>query len=161
MLRWLLAAVHLLALGIGLGSVWARARLLGAPTLDGPTLRRALAADAWWGVAALLWVSSGLWRLLASTEKPTAYYVGNHVFWTKMALFGAILVLESRPIVTAFAIGPLTIVRQGVRAGERVVTDGQMRLVSGARVDVKASGPMSPAPTTPAPATTSPAPATK
>ena len=39
MVRWLLAAVHLLALGIGLGSVWARARLLGAPTLDGPTLR--------------------------------------------------------------------------------------------------------------------------
>ena len=100
MLRWLLAAVHLLALGIGLGSVWGRARLLGAPTLDGPTLRRALAADAWWGVAAVLWVASGLWRLLASTEKPTAYYVGNHVFWTKMALFGAILVLESRPIVT-------------------------------------------------------------
>jgi putative membrane protein len=100
MLRWLLAAVHLLALGIGLGSVWGRARLLGAPTLDGPTLRRALAADAWWGVAAVLWVASGLWRLLASTEKPTAYYVGNHVFWTKMTLFGAILVLESRPIVT-------------------------------------------------------------
>ena len=100
MLRWLLAAVHLLALGIGLGSVWARARLLGAPTLDVPTLRRALATDVWWGVAALLWVSSGLWRLLASTEKPTAYYVGNHVFWTKMVLFGAILVLESRPIVT-------------------------------------------------------------
>jgi putative membrane protein len=99
MLRWLLAAVHLLALGIGLGSVWTRARLLGAPTLDGPTLRRALAADAWWGIAALLWVASGLWRLLASTEKPTAYYLGNHAFWTKMVLFAVILVLESTPIV--------------------------------------------------------------
>lgn len=100
MVRWLLAAVHLLALGIGLGSVWARARLLGGPTLDGPTLRRALAADAWWGIAAVLWVGSGLWRLLAGTEKPTAYYLGSHAFWTKMALFAAILVLESRPIVT-------------------------------------------------------------
>jgi putative membrane protein len=100
MVRWLLAAVHLLALGIGLGSVWARARLLGGPTLDGPTLRRALTADAWWGVAAVLWVGSGLWRLLAGTEKPTAYYLGSHAFWTKMALFAAILVLESRPIVT-------------------------------------------------------------
>ena len=99
MTRWLLAAVHLLALGIGLGSVWARARLLGAPTLDGPTLRRALAADVWWGVAAILWVGSGLWRLLAGTEKTTAYYLGNQAFWTKMALFAAILVLESTPIV--------------------------------------------------------------
>jgi len=100
MTRWLLAAVHLLALGIGLGSVWVRARLLGAPTLDGPTLRRALAADVWWAVAAILWVGSGLWRLLAATEKPTAYYLGNHAFWAKMALFAAILVLESTPIVT-------------------------------------------------------------
>jgi putative membrane protein len=66
----------------------------------------------WWGVAALLWVASGLWRLLASTEKPTAYYVGNHVFWTKMALFGAILVLESRPIVT------LSIWRRQLARGE-------------------------------------------
>jgi putative membrane protein len=103
MLRWLLAAVHLLALGIGLGSVWARARLLGGPTLDGLTVRRALAADAWWAVAAVLWVGSGLWRLLAGTEKTTAYYLGSHVFWTKMALLGAILVLESRPIVTLTA----------------------------------------------------------
>ena len=100
MVRWLLAAVHLLALGIGLGSVWARARLLGAPTLDGPKLRRALSADAWWGVAAILWVGSGLWRLLAGTEKTTDYYLGSHAFWTKMALFAAILVLESTPIVT-------------------------------------------------------------
>jgi putative membrane protein len=99
MLRWLLAAVHLLALGIGLGSVWARARLLGAPTLDDSTLRRALAADVWWGVAAILWVGSGLWRLLGGTEKTTAYYLENHAFWTKMVLFAAILVLESTPIV--------------------------------------------------------------
>ena len=99
MLRWLLAAVHLLALGIGLGSVWARARLLGTPTLDQPTLRRALAADVWWGVAAILWVVSGLWRLLAGTEKTTAYYLENHAFWAKMALLATILVLESTPIV--------------------------------------------------------------
>jgi multidrug efflux system membrane fusion protein len=60
--------------------------------------------------------------------------------------------VESRPIVTAFAFGQLTIVRQGVRAGERVVTDGQLRLVPGTRVDVKASGPTLPPPTSPAPA---------
>ena len=71
---------------------------------------------------------------------------------------------ESRPVVVAFASGPITVLRSGVRGGERVVTDGQMRLVSGTRVDVKLAGPASPAPapapTNPAPGATSPAPAT-
>ena len=53
--------------------------------------------------------------------------------------------VESRPVMVAFANGPVTVVRQGVRAGERVVTDGHMRLVPGARVDVKSSGPTQPA----------------
>jgi multidrug efflux system membrane fusion protein len=70
--------------------------------------------------------------------------------------------VESRPVKVAFALGPTTVVRQGVQAGERVVTDGQMRLVSGARVDVKPSGPTPAAqpvqtPTSPAAAPTSPA----
>jgi putative membrane protein len=99
-LRWLLAAVHLLALGIGLGAVWARARSLGGRELDLGAVRRVLTADAWWGVAALLWVATGLVRLLAGTEKPTGYYLHNHAFWAKMALFIAILLLEIRPIVT-------------------------------------------------------------
>jgi putative membrane protein len=99
-LRWLLAAAHLLVLGIGLGAVWARARALSTRDLDLGAIRRALVADAWWGIAALVWVSTGLVRLLAGTEKPTAYYLHSHAFWGKMALFVAILVLEVRPIVT-------------------------------------------------------------
>jgi putative membrane protein len=98
-LRWLLAAVHLLALGVGLGAVWARAAALRGP-LDAVALRRVFAADGWWGVAALLWVSTGLWRLLAGTEKATAYYMRNPVFWTKMALFAGVLALELWPMVT-------------------------------------------------------------
>jgi len=39
-IRWLLAALHLLALGVGLGAVWARGRALQAQ-LDVPGLRRA------------------------------------------------------------------------------------------------------------------------
>ena len=68
--------------------------------------------------------------------------------------------VESRPVVVAFASGPFTIVRQGVKAGERVVTDGQLRLVTGTRVDVKPAGPGAPTPPSPAAATTSPAAAT-
>lgn len=93
-LRWLLATLHLLALGIGLGAVWARARTLGSSPLDAPVLRRAFTADTWWGIAGFLWIATGLWRLLAGTEKPTGYYMGNHVFWTKMALLAAVIVLE-------------------------------------------------------------------
>ena len=93
-LRWLLATAHLLALGIGLGAVWARARALGSSPLDAPVLRRAFTADTWWGIAGFLWIATGLWRLLAGTEKPTGYYMGNHVFWTKMALLAGVIVLE-------------------------------------------------------------------
>ena len=49
--------------------------------------------------------------------------------------------VESRPVEVAFANGPTTVLRQGVKAGEQVITDGQLRLVPGSRVDVKASGP--------------------
>lgn len=110
--RWLLAATHLLALGIGLGAVWSRARSLGARELDLATVKRGLTADAWWGMAALLWVGTGLGRLLAGTEKPTAYYFHNHAFWGKMGLFLAILALEAYPIAT------LARWRAAVRRGE-------------------------------------------
>lgn len=100
LLRWLLAFVHLLGLGIGLGAVWVRARALGANPAERSTLERALAADSVWGLAALIWISTGLWRLLAGTEKPTGYYLANHAFWIKMLLLGTILALEIRPMVT-------------------------------------------------------------
>jgi uncharacterized membrane protein len=64
------------------------------------SLRRAFRADAMWGIAALLWLSTGLWRLLAGTEKPLGYYMQNHVFFGKMGLFLVILALEIMPAVT-------------------------------------------------------------
>jgi putative membrane protein len=99
MLRWLLASFHLLALGLGLGAVWVRGRALRGP-LDPAGLRRVFLADAVWGLAALLWIGTGLWRLLGGTEKPTDYYLHSHVFMTKMALLVLILVLELRPMIT-------------------------------------------------------------
>jgi putative membrane protein len=99
MLRWLLASFHLLALGLGLGAVWVRGRGLKGP-LDASGLRRVFLADTVWGLAALLWISSGLWRLLGGTEKPTDYYLHNHAFMTKMALLVLILALELRPMIT-------------------------------------------------------------
>ena len=98
MLRWLLAALHLTALGLGLGAVWARAVALGGP-FDPAGLRRVFAADSWWALAGFLWIGTGLWRLLAATEKPTQYYLHNHFFYLKMASLLLLLLLEVRAIV--------------------------------------------------------------
>jgi putative membrane protein len=97
--RWLLAALHLLALGVGLGAVWARGRALQGE-LDTAALRRAFYADTWWGVAALVWISSGLARAFGGFEKGSFYYLHNHAFWGKMGLLVAILILELRPMFT-------------------------------------------------------------
>jgi membrane fusion protein, multidrug efflux system len=44
--------------------------------------------------------------------------------------------VESRPIVVGAAIEGQSIVQQGLKAGETVVVDGQLRLVPGARVEI-------------------------
>jgi putative membrane protein len=100
MLRWVLAALHLLALGIGLGAVWARGRALRAPLEVRENLQRVFLADSLWGAAGFLWISTGLWRFLGGLEKGTSYYLQNHVFLTKMGLLLLLLVLEIVPIVT-------------------------------------------------------------
>ena len=96
-MRWLLAVVHLLALGIGLGAVWARSRALRGP-LDAAGLRRVFAADTWWGVSAGLWILTGLLRAFAGYEKGAAYYLHNHLFLTKMGLLLLVLALEVAPM---------------------------------------------------------------
>ena len=96
-IRWAAATIHLVALGIGLGAVWARGRALRRP-LDRLGIGRVLHADTWWGIAALLWIVTGLLRAFGGLEKGSAYYLFNHVFWMKMALLLVILVLEVRPM---------------------------------------------------------------
>ena len=100
LVRWLFAWLHLLGLGIGLGAVWARARALGG-ALDPAGLRRVFYADAWWGVAAAVWIGTGLVRVIGGLEKDMDYYLQNHVFWGKMALLLAVLVLEI-PLMLTF-----------------------------------------------------------
>ena len=100
MLRVTLATLHLLALGIGLGAIWARARALSAQSFDVTAAHRAFTADNWWGWAAALWITTGLWRLLAGTEKASSYYMHNRVFLAKMTLFAIVLFLEIAPMLT-------------------------------------------------------------
>ena len=79
MVRIALAGLHLLALGIGFGAVIDRAGALRSS--PGPqSLRRAFTADSLWGIAALLWIGTGVWRVLAGSEKPTVYYAHSPLF---------------------------------------------------------------------------------
>lgn len=99
MLTIALAGLHLLALGLGLGAVLSRGTMLREPPTAG-SLARVFRADTLWGVAAALWIGTGLWRVLASSEKPMQFYLHNHLFYTKMLLLAAILALEIWPMMT-------------------------------------------------------------
>ena len=110
-LRWMFAALHLLALGIGLGAIWTRSRALREP-LDRAGLARVFSADTWWGVAAALWLVTGVTRVLSSLDKGQEYYINNRLFLLKMLLFVTVVVLEIAPM-RAFIRW-----RREVRAGE-------------------------------------------
>jgi putative membrane protein len=111
----LVAALHYLALAIGLPAVFLRGRALAAPP-DAPGLRRLFAADAAWGLAAALWVATGLWRAFGGLEKGSAFYLHSPLFLLKMALFAAVVALE---------IWPMTVLagwRRAHRRGQAVDT---------------------------------------
>ena len=99
MLAAILSSLHLLALAIGLPAVVLRGRALRGP-FDDAGLRRLFAADTAWGIAAALWLATGLLRAFAGVEKGTAFYLGSALFWTKMTLFVVVVVLEIHPMVT-------------------------------------------------------------
>lgn len=94
----LLSAIHMLTLALGAGGIYLRGRALARP-LDDEGWRRLLAADNAWGVAALLWISSGLARVFYGGKEP-AFYWSNGFFWIKIALFALIFLLELRPMIT-------------------------------------------------------------
>jgi putative membrane protein len=95
----IVAALHYLALAIGLPAIFLRGRALKGP-LDDAGLRRLFAADSAWGVAAALWVVTGLLRAFAGLEKGSSFYLQSPLFYLKMALFLAIVALEIWPMLT-------------------------------------------------------------
>jgi len=98
-----LSALHVLALAIGFGAVFARGRRLRdlrrAPD-DTRALARLFQADNLWGLAALLWIATGLLRVFGRLEKTPDFYLRNGFFWVKMALFALVLALEILPMAT-------------------------------------------------------------
>ena len=94
----LLSALHLLALAIGLPAIVLRARGLSG-TLDEAGIRRVLAADTAWGIAALLWIATGPARAFGPFEKGTTFYLSSPLFFAKLGLFLAVFLLELMPMV--------------------------------------------------------------
>jgi putative membrane protein len=94
----LLSSVHVLTLVLGLGAVFIRGRALAGP-LDEAGWQRLLAADSVWGIAAGLWIASGLGRVFFGGKEP-GFYWHNGFFWVKLALFGLVFALELTPMMT-------------------------------------------------------------
>jgi putative membrane protein len=94
----LLSSVHVLTLALGLAAVFIRGRALARP-LDEAGWQRVLAADNVWGVAAGLWIASGLGRVFLGGKEP-GFYWHNGFFWVKLALFALVFALELMPMMT-------------------------------------------------------------
>ena len=47
--------------------------------------------------------------------------------------------VESRPVIPGRLVADGTVIEKGLTAGERVVTDGQLRLRPGAKVEIQAA----------------------
>jgi putative membrane protein len=95
----IVSALHLLALAIGLPAVYLRGRALKG-RLDREGFQRLFGADSVWGVAAGLWLVTGLLRAFGGLEKGSAFYLGSRLFWLKMGLFLLVVALEIWPMVT-------------------------------------------------------------
>jgi putative membrane protein len=94
----LLSAIHMLALSLGVGGIFARGRALSRP-LDAAGWKGLLAADNVWGAAAVLWIVSGLGRVFFGGREPSFYW-RNGLFWVKLGLFGLVFLLELAPMTT-------------------------------------------------------------
>jgi membrane fusion protein, multidrug efflux system len=53
--------------------------------------------------------------------------------------------VEFRPVTAGAASGPDTVIEQGLKTGERVVTDGHLQLIDGSKVEDRAGQPGQPA----------------
>jgi putative membrane protein len=135
MLRISLAVLHLIALVIGMSAIDIRARNLRLLRTDYDALKDVFSADAMWGISAVIWASTGLWRWFAATEKATSYYMNNHIFMAKMGLFVLILLLELWPMITlirwrmAASRGQITSVEHLVPTAKKIAVISRIQSV--------------------------------
>jgi multidrug efflux system membrane fusion protein len=71
-------------------------------------------------------------RIVVPTQAVQASQKGSYVYVVKSDM-----TVESRPVTIQRTHGTLSVVSKGLAAGEKVVTDGQLRLAPGAKVEIK------------------------
>ncbi|OGP86132.1 MAG: efflux transporter periplasmic adaptor subunit [Deltaproteobacteria bacterium RBG_16_54_11] len=91
-----------------------------------------------------LWPGQFVNVILTLTTQPNALIVPSQAVQTgQQGQFVFVikpdLTVEARPVVVNRTINNDAIIDQGLKAGERVVTDGQLQLVPGAKVEIKGS----------------------
>lgn len=100
-----------------------------------------------------LWPGQFVNCVLTLTSLPDAVVVPNRAVQTgQQGTFIFVVkkdkTVESRPVTVALSVGDESVIARGVSAGETVVTDGQLRLVPGGKVEVmRPAGGVSVAPT--------------
>lgn len=97
--HWLLAALHLLAFGLGFWAVLTRGTNLRRLAKGVGEVRNVLIADNVWGICALILLVTGGMRAFGGYEKGTDYYLQQPLFHLKMTFFVLILLLELAPMV--------------------------------------------------------------
>ena len=93
LVRWLLAALHLLAYGFALASILRRTWALRRAAVPA-ALRSVFRADTRWGISALVLIVTGLMRAFGGYEKGADYYLHEPLFHVKMTLLVVILIFE-------------------------------------------------------------------
>ncbi|QNB11840.1 DUF2214 family protein [Paraburkholderia tropica] len=98
LVRWLLAAIHLLAFGFALASIVRRSRgLRRCTSTEG--LPAIFSADNGWGGSALVLIVTGAMRAFGGFEKGADYYLHEPLFHVKMGVLVLILLLEIAPMM--------------------------------------------------------------
>ncbi len=91
-----------------------------------------------------LWPGQFVNVTVTLTTQPNAVVVPNPAIQTGQAgqfvyVVRSDMTVESRPVTIARIVGDLTVIDKGLQPGETVVTDGQIRLVPGAPVQIKSA----------------------
>jgi putative membrane protein len=100
---WILACLHHVAV-FSLAAVIAAEIALMSGDITVRSVRLLGRVDIWYGALAAAVVVFGVARVIWGA-KGYEYYLANHIFWTKMALFLAVGLLSIPPTLRYFAWG--------------------------------------------------------